>query len=373
MINAEVIIVGGGVIGSSIAHYLAKNKVDVLVLEKNDIGSGASSRNGGGIRQSARDLREMPLAIHAVKNLWPYLSEELGVDVEYHQKGNLRLAKNNQHLKVLEKIVEHGQSVGLDLKMIDGDQVKELCPFVSHEVIGASYCATDGHGNPMTTTLGFYKRARELGARFITGESVKSLIIKKGKISGVKTLENIYEAPIVIVASGLESRSIANTAGIDLPMQKVMLEALITEDQSPMFSQMIGTAASDFYGHQTEHGSFVFGGMTGLEPFDSQEENAVTRNIAAPSICRAILGYFPFFENVKIIRTWSGFLDEMVDHVPVISKVEEVPGLILACGFSGHGYGISPAVGQLIAQMIVEGQPSISLEAFKYDRFKPRV
>ncbi|MBS4025121.1 MAG: FAD-binding oxidoreductase [Clostridia bacterium] len=370
MKNADVIIVGGGVIGCSMAYYLAKSKIKAVVLEKEEIGVGASSANGGGVRQSARDLREMPLAMHAVTKLWPGLTDELGVDVEYHQKGNLRLGKTEGHMEILDRIVGQGKLAGLDLKIIGRDEVREICPYVSEEVIGASFCPTDGHANPMKTTLAFYKRARELGTTFITGEWVKSLLMTKGKISGVITGTNEYHASKVILAAGLESRTLAKTVGIDLPMQKIMLEALITEALPKMFPQMIGTAAADFYGHQTDHGSFVFGGVTGLEPFTSDESQPVTRRFTAPATCRAILGYFPCLEHTKIIRTWSGFLDEMADHVPVLGQVEEVPGLTLACGFSGHGFGISPAVGQLVAELIVNGQPSISLEAFHYDRFR---
>lgn len=373
MENADVIIVGGGVIGCAIAYNLAKSGVSVLVLEEEEIGSGASSRNGGGVRQSARDSRELPLAMHAVRNLWPNLSEELGVDLEYHKKGNLRLAKTEDHLKVLQGIVNRCSAQGLELRMIDRDEVMEICPYFSEEVIGASYCPTDGHGNPMKTTLAYYKRALELGAVFITRERVQSLILRKGIVCGVKTATNQYQGQLVLLAAGLGSKPLAASVGIRLPMQKLLLEALITEALPSMFPQMLGTAGADFYGHQTDHGSFVFGGMSGLEPFESDENEPITRSITAPSICRAILGYFPILENSKIIRTWSGFLDEMADHVPVISKVDEVPGLFLACGFSGHGYGIAPAVGQLVAETIIDGQPSISLDAFRYDRFKPRV
>ncbi len=372
MRKADVIIVGGGVIGCAIAYHLAKANVRVTVLEKEEIGCGGSSRNGGGVRQSARDLREMPLAIHAVRNLWPNLAEELGVDVEYRQKGNLRLGKTEDHLKFLDRMVKHSQAAGLELSLVSGDEARAICPYLSEEVIGASFCPTDGHGNPMKTTLAFYKRARELGAEFITGETVQSVTLKRDKVTGVKTDCAEYQADTVLLAAGLGSRPIANTVGIDIPMQKVLIEALITEAQPVLFPQMLGTAAADFYGHQTDHGSFVFGGSTGLEPFASEEARPVTRSIAAPSICRAILGYFPMFKNVNIIRTWAGFLDETADHVPVLSKVAEVPGLVLACGFSGHGYGISPAVGQLMAELIVDGQPALSLDAFRYDRFKPK-
>ncbi|AGL02284.1 NAD(P)/FAD-dependent oxidoreductase [Desulfoscipio gibsoniae] len=372
MNKKEIIIVGGGVIGCALAYYLTKLKIKALVIEKNEIGIEASSRNGGGVRQSARDLREMPLARHAVQNLWPGLSDELGVDVEYERKGNLRLGKTEEHAKILERIVSQGRSAGLDLKLIDRQEVREICPYASEEVMVASYCPTDGHANPMRTTLAFYKRAREMGAEFVTGETVQSILLRKGKVGGIKTGAGTYESDQVLVAAGFASRFIANSVGIDVPMQKVLVEALVTGQQPPMFPQMIGTAGSDFYGHQTKHGSFVFGGMTGLEPFASEESRPMTRNITAPSICRAILGYFPVLDQADIIRTWSGFLDVTADHVPVLSKVDEIPGLFLACGFSGHGYGISPAVGQVMAELVIHDRPSLSLDAFRYDRFIPK-
>ena len=134
--TAEVIIIGGGVVGCAAAYYLAKKGVkDVIVLEADkSIGHGGSSRNGGGVRQSGRDIRELPYAMYAIQNMWPHLSEELGVDVEYYQKGNLRLGKTEAHLKKLNTLATNAQSVGLDVRMVDGKEVvplqvlKELLP-----------------------------------------------------------------------------------------------------------------------------------------------------------------------------------------------------------------------------------------------------
>lgn len=212
--HADVIIIGGGIIGNSAAYYLAKKGLSVIVLEKsNHMGNGGSSRNGGGVRQSGRDKRELPLAMYGVKNLWPTLSEELEMDVEYYQEGNLRLGKTGGH-------------------------------------ISASWCPTDGrHANPMLATLAYYRKARQLGVRFITGEEVTGIRKIRGKARTVVTADNCYEGDTIILAAGFESRSIAATVGIDVPMTQALLEVLVTEAQPSMFYQMLGTAAADFYGH----------------------------------------------------------------------------------------------------------------------------
>lgn len=371
--HADVIIVGGGIIGCAAAYYLTKKGCSVLVLEgSKDIGNGGSSRNGGGVRQSGRDPRELPLAMYGIKNLWPTLSEELEVDCEYHQDGNLRLGKTEKHLEILQGLADRARACGLDVRMIDGDEVRAINPYLSDEVIGASWCPTDGHANPLTTTLGYYKMARRLGTRFITEEPVIALKKIKGHLRQVITAENVYECDTVILAAGLGSRDIAATVGIDIPMQPAMLESLVTEAQPPMFDQMLGTAEADFYGHQTKHGSFVFGGTSGLEGFTKDNHTPVTSSISAPSTCRGIIKYFPILKDAKIVRTWAGWMDLCADKVPVISPVSEVPGLILACGFSGHGFGIAPAVGTVLSQLALHEPTAVDLYELRYDRFRAK-
>lgn len=371
--HADVIIVGGGIIGCAAAYYLTKKGCSVLVLEgSKDIGNGGSSRNGGGVRQSGRDPRELPLAMYGIKNLWPTLSEELEVDCEYHQDGNLRLGKTEKHLEILQGLTDRAKACGLDVRMIDGDEVRAINPYLSDEVIGASWCPTDGHANPLTTTLGYYKMARRLGARFITEEPVAALRKIKRHLRQVITKDNVYEGDTVILAAGLGSRDIAATVGIDIPMQPAMLEALVTEAQPPMFDQMLGTAEADFYGHQTKHGSFVFGGTSGLEGFTKDNHTPVTSSISAPSTCRGIIKYFPVLRDAKIVRTWAGWMDLCADKVPVISTVSEVPGLILACGFSGHGFGIAPVVGTVLSQLALHEPTAVDLHELRYDRFRAK-
>lgn len=254
--------------------------------------------------------------------------------------------------------------------MIDGNEVREINPYLSEEVIGASWCPTDGHANPLITTLGYYRAARRLGVQFYTGESVKELRKVKGKLRKVITQKNVFEGEKVIVAAGYATRRITRTVGIDIPMTNELIEALVTEAEPEMFPQMLGTADADFYGHQTEHGSFVFGGESGFEKTALGDGRSQTSSITASCICRGIMKYIPRLAEAKIVRTWAGYEDVCIDGVPVIGNVEEVPGLILACAFTGHGFGISPIVGKLLSEAAREEKTTLDISAFHYDRFR---
>lgn len=373
--NSEVLIIGGGIIGCAAAYYLAKRGCKATVLDKSFcFGDGGSSRNGGGVRQSGRDPRELPIAMWGIKNIWPTLSEELEFDCEYYQQGNLRLGKTEAHRNILQGLTDRAINCGLDVKMISGDEAREICPYLSDEVIVASWCPTDGHANPMATTLAFYRKARQLGAKFISGETIVELRKIKGKLrQAVSADGTVYEADTVILAAGYDSRELMASVGLDVPMHKELFEAVVTEAQPSMFYQMLGTAGADFYGHQTKHGSFVFGSSSGYELTNKDNGTPINSSLTASACCRGIMGYFPALKEAKIVRTWAGWLDICSDGVPVISPVEEVPGLILACAFTGHGFGIGPAVGKLLSQMVLDKQTELDLSALRYDRFKARV
>ena len=139
--TADVIVIGSGVIGCAAAYYMAKKGMSVLVLDQDEsVGNGGSSRNGGGVRQSGRDPRELPLAIYGVENVWPTLSDELGVDVEYHKEGNLRLGKTETHKQILTGLTEKAVACGLNVRMIDAEEVRKINPYLSEEVTCASWC-----------------------------------------------------------------------------------------------------------------------------------------------------------------------------------------------------------------------------------------
>lgn len=374
--TADVIIIGGGIVGCATAYYLAKSGTkNVIVLESTkSIGHGGSCRNGGGVRQSGRDVRELPYAMYGIEHLWPTLSEELGVDVEYTQKGNLRLGKTEEHLKKLKTLADNAKKAGLGVEMVDAKEVQEICPYLSGEIIGASWCPTDGHANPLTTTLGYYKRSLELGVSYYTDANVASLKKVRGKVRQVILNDGtIFEGEQIILAAGYESRAIARTVGVDLPMTRLIDEMFVTEMQPHMFDIMLGTAAADFYGHQAHHGSFVFGSECGYEEVTDMDDPSrlYTNSMTLSSSCRAVISYIPCLKDAKIVRSWCGWLDMAFDGVPFIGACPDAEGLIVACGFTGHGFGTAPAVGLMLSQMIHGEKTVVDISALAPDRFMP--
>jgi sarcosine oxidase subunit beta len=186
------------------------------------------------------------------------------------------------------------------------------------------------------------------------------------------TDSGVYEADSIVLAAGVASNAILESVGLRVPMLPAMLECLVTEDSPPMFYQMLGTAMADFYGHQSKHGSFVFGGTTGFELYTQLEDTPKATSGSAPGTCRGIIKYFPILKELKIVRAWAGWMDDCADHIPVIDNPSEVPGLTVACGFSGHGFGISPTAAVIISQLATGETPVLDVSKFRYDRFKVR-
>jgi sarcosine oxidase, subunit beta len=365
--KADAVIIGGGVMGCGIAYNLAKEGLKPVVIEKSDIGGEASGSNGGGVRQSARNLKEMPLAIESIQ-IYGRLHEELGMDVEYVREGNLRLCTSDEELETMRQSIENQKSTGLELEMLDRKQVLEINPYVGEKVIGASFCPTDGHVNPFLVTYGFFKRAKSLGAQFYTHEEAMEIRLQKGKVSAVVTDKNIFETDLVVDAAGTAGRKVANMVGLDFPMRPLFSEALITEPYPALFKQMIGHAKGLFYGRQTVHGPFFWGGFVGTEQFIYREGKPLFHYIG-PATSRMVIDFFPVLKDVHVIRTWSGLIAQMSDGIPVLGFAQEVPGFVFATGFSGHGFGLAPIIGRLISELIMDCTTSIPISDFCYGRF----
>ena len=365
--KADVVIIGGGVMGCAIAYNLAREGLKPVVIEKSDIGGEASGANGGGVRQSARNLKEMPLAIESIQ-IYGQLHEELGMDLEYVREGNLRLCTSEEELDTMRKSVENQKAANLELEMLDRKQILNINPHIGDKVIGASFCPTDGHVNPFLVTYAFFQKAKSLGARIFTHEEVKDIRLQKNKVSAVITDKQIFETDLVVDAAGVAGRKVANMVGLDLPMRPVFSEAMITEPYPPLFKQMIGHAKGLFYGRQTMHGSFFWGGFVGTEQFIHREGKPLFHFIG-PAISNMVIDFFPVLKDVNVIRTWSGLIAQISDAIPVLGYTEEVPGFVFATGFSGHGFGLAPVIGRLIGELIMDCQTSIPISDFCFGRF----
>ncbi|MGD8303345.1 MAG: FAD-binding oxidoreductase [Desulfobacterales bacterium] len=365
--KADVVIIGGGVMGCAIAYNLAREGLKPVVIEKSDIGGEASGANGGGVRQSARNLKEMPLAIESIQ-IYGQLHEELGMDLEYVREGNLRLCTSEEELDTMRKSVENQKAANLELEMLDRKQVLSINPYIGDKVIGASFCPTDGHVNPFLVTYAFFQKAKSLGARIVTHEEVKNIRLQKNKVSAVITDKQTFETDLVVNAAGVAGRKVANMVGLDLPMRPVFSEAMITDPYPPLFKQMIGHAKGLFYGRQTVHGPFFWGGFVGTEQFIHREGKPLFHFIG-PAISSMVIDFFPILKDVSVIRTWSGLIAQISDAIPVLGYTEEVPGFVFATGFSGHGFGLAPVIGRLIGELIMDCQTSIPISDFCFGRF----
>lgn len=369
--TADVVIIGGGVMGCSLAYNLARKGVKAVVVEKADIGGEASGSNGGGVRQSARNPKELPLAMASVQ-LYGQLHEELGMDVEYTRKGNLRLCIDDGDIDRMTQGVESQRAMGLELEMLDAKQVKDINPYVDDIVIGASWCPSDGHVNPFLVTYAFMRKAKELGATILTQEEVIDVKVQKGKVTAVVTDKQIIETEVVVNAAGMAGRKIANMVGLDFPLRPIFSEAMITEPYPRLFDQMVGTAKATFYGRQVAHGSFFWGGFIGTEEFIYRGGKPLFYDMG-PALSQRVLEFFPMLADLQVIRTWSGIIAQTVDGIPVLGRTSEVDGFIFCAGFSGHGFGLAPIIGQLMSEMVLGACPVISLDDFCFSRFTGEV
>ncbi len=366
---ADVIIIGAGIAGNSAAYCAAKKGLKVIVLEKEIIGNGGSSRNGGGVRISGRDPREIPLALYAVNNIWPYVKDELGIDCEYERSGYMVCGYNEEHKKGIAQRVVDAAKFGIDMELLEGDAIKDRCKYVSDHVTVADWTPMDGIADPLKSTLAFYIRARELGVQFITGEKVIKLNLYKGQArQAVTERGDIYEGGKIIVSAGYYGRELLNTVGLDVPIRKRLIEVIITEPVRPLISHMIG-GMSGFYGHQTKHGSFVFGDNSGKESFMAHINKEITMVGYVSTVCSHLGTDLPVLKDFKVVRTWAGLTDMCSDGVAIIGNVEEVPGLIINIGCSGHGFCTGPATGYVMAQLANDEKPAVDLSALSYERF----
>ena len=364
-LRADVVIIGAGAIGLASAYELAKAGVDVLVVERSFLAKEAAGRNPGGIRQIGRDENEVPLIVAAVKR-WHTLEEELGCSLELREDGYLWVALSEQELEVQRSLVERDAAYGIREHLLDRGGVRELAPAISDVVCGGLYSPTDLIANPFLVAWGYYKRAQALGARFLFGAEVTGLRVEGGRVHTVVTTQGEVAAGVVVNTAGPWADRIGRMAGIEIPITPCPNQFILTEPMPPILPPFllisgIAVCRQSPRGHVYIGNTNAPGGISGYSKATHYGELVrATTNI---------LKIVPAFRDLHVIRTWVGTIDFTPDDNFIFGSAEGVEGLVLACGFSGHGFALTPIMGQLVREFILEGRTSLSVDAFRLGRF----
>jgi sarcosine oxidase subunit beta len=366
--SADCVIIGGGVIGTAVAYYVAREGLtNTVLLESSHLASGGTGRCGGGIRQQWSTEPNIRLAMESVR-LFQSLGDELGADIEFLQGGYLVLAYTDDEVVQFRKNVALQRSVGVDVAILSPeDAAREVVPELNAEGVKlATYCAADASANPFLTTQAYADAARRLGVEIELFTPARRILTKAGRVTGVETARGTVSAPIVVNAAGSHSVPLARTAGVELPITPLRREILVTEPLERFFDPMVISFSFGIYFRQAKHGS-VIGGFG--DPDEPAGMNQVSSLEFLTTMCRKLTFLMPALRSVKVVRQWAGLYDVTPDAQPILGPVDEVEGFHQASGFSGHGFMIAPMTARLVAQAVLGQKPDLDIEHLNARRF----
>jgi glycine/D-amino acid oxidase-like deaminating enzyme len=385
MQDADVIIIGGGIMGCSIAWQLGKFGKRVLVLERRDVAAGSAGATDGVVGyHTKRPGPQMDLAVQSIA-MFKNLSGELGEDIEFDfTTGGMQPAEDKMQYDLLASIAAEQKKSGVDIRMISGDEARALELNLADDVYGALYCPTSGKVNPLKLTNAFAHAAKREGAVIKTETEVTGFIIRDGAVKGVHTDKGDFFSDVIVDACGSWAGLTAKMAGLDLPITPRKGQLAVTE---PVDFFMRATVQCALYNiikfrpeaiqdkralklgaslsiEQTENGGMIIGSTREFAGFE--KENTFE---AIDVMMKRAIRFFPALENVDIIRFFSGFRPYTPDGLPMLGETSALHGFYMAAGHEGDGIALSPITGKLIAELIAEGKPSYNIDVFSPDRF----
>ncbi len=369
MQSPDIVVIGSGIIGSTTAYYLAKAGVDVILVDRAgpNTGGTASQACAGGVRQQGRAPEEIPLAIYAI-GLWDGLETELEADLHYRRGGMTVMTDDENLIPVLQKRVSDEQALGLDVSLIHQKELHELIPGLSSRMIVGSYCPTDGHADPLRTIDAFIRAARRQGARIKWQCPVERIMVQKGRVAAIQAAGEKINCRQMVLAAGYWSHGLAKSAGLDLPLMPHTLQMMVTARRSHKLDQVLGWLGHGISLKQVPSGGFVIGGgWPGFGEPDAYRTHLLPGSMAKSA--RTTVNLYPSLAGIPVVRAWVGIEAFCKDEMQIIGPVPGVQGLVLATGFSGHGFGIGPGVGALIARYFITGKMPAKLKPFGYERF----
>lgn len=364
--SADVVIIGGGVSGLSSAYFLAKAGVDVVVVEKGLVGSEASGRNGGMISERTDDPALIPLAAESIR-LWATLDDELGYPTEFIHQGRIQVAVSEEEIGDLHAEQDVALRHGISVERLDPSQIQDLIPGISDRTLGGLFFANGGHANPQRSVQAFAWGFQDLGGRLYQNTAVTGFTVANDKIASVETTEGTIATDMVVAAAGPQTALLAEMVGVEVPVAPARVEILATAPVPPLFD--IALAGNGLYGRQAARGNLLFGGGAHewtdvhLTAEPNKPNTPLIRNIA-----RRLAELLPDVADVPVLRSWAGIVEQTPDYMPIID-ISESPNNYVVVTASAHGFGISPATGKAISEIVLHGKSSIDISGLSLDRF----
>ncbi|CAN5516230.1 FAD-binding oxidoreductase [soil metagenome] len=371
--RADVIVVGGGVVGCSIAFRLAEAGRSVLLLEQRGLASGASGRNGGMTGAGSAMYSDADRAVYALTtanlDLLKSLPEELGIDFDLTLPGTIDVATTEAMYEHLSASVESQRAAGIDVQMLDRQEAQELMPALSDAVLGGEFAPGRGHLWPFALVNGFADAAKRHGAEIRTDATVERVIVEGDRVRGAIANGERIEADEVVLATNAYTPRILP----DLPAGAIVPargQILVTQQIPPILPHPFGTNFDKEYGRQTPGGQVLCGGYRrldedeGLGHYEERTTPAVLSGIA-----RCLTTLFPALKEIKVVRAWAGIMGFTADGLPLIGRYDAVPGLTLAAGFNGNGFSWAAITGKVVARLLTDQDAGFDLTPFIPTRF----
>jgi sarcosine oxidase subunit beta len=367
--TASAVIIGGGVVGASIAYHLARRGLrDVVLLERETIGSGTTSKAAGGIRVQFAAEAEIRFSLESIK-VFERFREEFGVDPGYTKIGYLYLLSEESHLRGFEPRIALQRKLGADVRVISPADAQTLVPALRvDDLIAAVWGPQDGMAGPAEVTNGFARRARELGAAIVEGAAVTALARSNGRVTGVTTSQGAIAAPIIVNAAGPAAARVGRLAEVDLPVHPRRRHIFFTEPfpKIPGPVPLTSDVTSGFYFRKELE-------QVLLSPGDiediGEDFNVPTDWGKVEEAVQKAIHRLPIIAEARIAGGWAGLRPLTPDDHAIIGWAPGAEGFFLAVGFGGHGFQHSPATGRYVAEWLVDGKPSLDLSLFAPDRF----
>jgi len=413
--RADVVVIGGGVIGVSTALSLAEKGIGVTLVEKGRIAGEQSSRNWGWCRTMGRDLAEVPLAIESLR-MWDRMSERVGADVGFTRAGVLYVSETQRELDAQSAWLDRAREYQVQTRLLDADETAALLPGAAKRWPGSLYTPNDGRAEPHAAVPAMAAAARRLGVTILENCAARGLDLTAGRVAGVVTERGRIACGSVVLAGGAWSRLFCGNEGVAFPQLRILGSVFRT---TPVDGPTMAVGGADFALRRRADGGYTIARRNAsrasitpdsfrllpdfagawwkqrhelrirFDPDRFVEEWRTPRrwSLDAPTPFeatrvldpapnadtvedgrRALVRAFPAFAGAGIAGSWGGMIDVTPDGVPVISAVDAVPGFHLASGFSGHGFGIGPGAGQLMADLVAGDRPRVDPTPFRLDR-----